>query len=264
MELRKVKIGEVQIPEVRVTARFNDEIWEQFQSSLKTTGQVTPIIVYETKEGLVLCDGLHRLIESKNSGETEIFAAILPGDMADVMTKNIMLDHLRGKTPVSEMIGVIKFLWKELDLDSERIAEKTGLSRDYIEKLQKISELTPFCLEQIDQERIGVGHASALTKIKDPIRQETVCNQLLMYHWTIRELEDFIRQVEQLVPEPSTETPSEEPQGPRMIQCNFCRQLYELSQIANPNTCVGCAGILHASISQAEREYREEQSAAKE
>ena len=76
MELRKVKIDEIKIPEPRVTARFTPEIWEQFQGSMKATGQLTPILVYDTKDGLFLCDVLHRLIEAKANGETEIFAKL--------------------------------------------------------------------------------------------------------------------------------------------------------------------------------------------
>ncbi|MBA7648701.1 hypothetical protein ES703_56489 [subsurface metagenome] len=119
---------------------------------------------------LVLCDGLHRLVEAKDNGSEYIMAAVLTGDMADVLTKNIFLDHLRGKTPPSEMVTVIEVLWKELDLDSEKIAERTGLTRDYVEKLQKLSKLTPLIRGALDEGRIGVGHASALTKIQDPAR----------------------------------------------------------------------------------------------
>jgi len=264
MELRKVKIDDIKVPEVRVTARFSQEIYDQFLQSLKTTGQITPIILYETKEGLVLCDGLHRMIESKNNGETEIYAAVLPGDEADVLTKNIMLDHARGKTPVSEMINVIKYLWKSLDLDSEKIAEKSGLTRDYVEKLQRIAELTPFSLEQLDQERIGVGAAFELTRIRDQVRQETVCNQFLLYHWTIKELHDYITEVEAMIAEIPEVVEGEELRPPPRVRCHFCRGEYELGQIANPNVCTSCAGVLYATIAEAERQVREEQSAAKE
>lgn len=259
MRLERVKIDDIKVPEVRVTARFSQEIYDQFLQSLKTTGQITPIIVYETKDGLVLCDGLHRMMESRNNGETEIYAAILPGDEADVLTKNILLDHARGKTPVSEMINVIKYLWKELDLDSEKIAEKSGLTRDYVEKLQMISELTPFCLEQVDQERIGVGAASELTRLKDPVSQETVCNQLLLYHWTIKDLHDYITDVLSIVTETPGEKEPEEAKAPPMIRCQFCHAEYPIAQIANPNTCTSCAGVLYATIAEAERQFKAEQ-----
>ncbi|MBA7601975.1 hypothetical protein ES703_09060 [subsurface metagenome] len=258
MKLRRVKIDDVKVPETRVTARFDPELWEQFQHSMKETGAIAPIIVYQVEEELVLCDGLHRLVEAKNNGDNTIMAAIIPGDMGDVLTKNIFLDHLRGKTPVSEMVSVIETLWKELGLDSEKIAEKTGLTRDYVEKLQKLSELTPLIREVLDQGKIGVGHAFALTKIEDPARQEMVFNQWLLYHWPIREFEDYIKSILEIVEEAvPPETPPEE-RPPVKIRCKFCGELHDVAQISNPATCVVCSGIMFGAVAAARAEAAEE------
>jgi len=258
MKLLSVKIDDVKVPETRVTARFDPELWEQFQASMKETGQIAPIIVYEVEGELVLCDGLHRLVEAKNNGSQYIMAAVIPGDMADVLTKNIFLDHLRGKTPVSEMVKVIEVLWKELDLDSEKIVERTHLTRDYVEKLQKLSQLTPLIRGALDEGRIGVGHASALTKIKDPARQEMVYHQWLLYHWPIAELEAYIREVEELVEEPPP-GPTEPVERPAIkLQCKFCGELYDPAQVSNPTTCVVCSGIMYQAIAAARQETPEE------
>ena len=244
MQLRSVKIDEVKVPETRVTARFDPELWEQFQASMKETGAIAPIIVYEVEGELVLCDGLHRLVEAKNNGSQYIMAAVIQGDMADVMTKNIFLDHLRGKTPVSEMVKVIEVLWKELDLDSDKIAERTGLTRDYVEKLQKLSRLTPLIREALDAGRIGIGHAFALTKIQDPARQEMVYHQWALYRWSIPELEEYIRSVEELVEEPPPGPPEQGERPPIKLRCRFCGGEFDPAQVSNPTTCVVCSGIM--------------------
>jgi len=258
MKLQSVKIDDVKVPETRVTARFDPELWEQFQNSMKETGQVAPIILYQVEGELVLCDGLHRLVEAKNNGSEYIMAAIVPGDMADVLTKNIFLDHLRGKTPPSEMVKVIEVLWQELHLDSETISARTGLTRDYVERLQRISQLTPLIREALDEGRIGVGHASALTKIKDPARQEMVYHQWLLYHWPVKELEDYIREVEELVepPPPGPAEPVERP--PIKLQCKFCGGYYDPGQVSNPTTCVICSGIMFQALAAARAETAKE------
>ena len=65
MKLKKVDPGTIKVPEVRVTAQFDDELLTQFKDSLDAIGQIAPIIVYQVGEELVLCDGLHRLDEAK-------------------------------------------------------------------------------------------------------------------------------------------------------------------------------------------------------
>ena len=193
MKLARVKPERIKVPETRVTARFDPEMWEMFQSSVQEVGVVAPIICCQVDDELVLVDGLHRLAEAVRTKAPSIEVAVMPGTMVDVLTKNLFLDHMRGKTPVSDMVPVIAELWKEFNLDSEQIAAKTGMSRDYVEKLQVISELTPAARESLDQGRIGVGHAFALTKIKDPVRQETVLRQQELYKWTVKELEGHIK-----------------------------------------------------------------------
>ncbi len=261
MKLRKVDPKSIKVPEVRVTARFDPEIEEQFKASMKGMGQVAPVLCCQVGEELVLVDGLHRLQEAIANGVRVVDVAVVEGDMVDVLTKNIFVDHLRGKTPPSEMVTVIEALTKEYGMDSEKIAARTGLSRDYVEKLQSIAELTPFCRAALDEGRINVGQAQALTRLKDPAKQETVLSQCLMYHWPTKELNAYITDVLVLIPQETEPGPVQEPLPPPKLRCAFCRGEYELGQIANPNVCAECAGVMFASIAEAKRQIEAEKRA---
>jgi ParB-like chromosome segregation protein Spo0J len=257
MELRQVKPDDIKVPEVRVNARFDEEGWEQFKSSIKGVGVIAPIICIEVDGELVLVDGLHRLVEAQKNGDKEVNVAIIPGDEIDVYTKNILIDHTRGTTPVSEMVNVIEFLTQEKKLDSETIAAKTGLTRDYVEKLQRLSELTPACRASLDEGKIRVGQAYELVRLADPITQETVLHQLETYRWKVPELKKFIDDVlamqQQEMPPPSPGTPP----PVYMFECAFCHDKVPIAQIANPNICVSCAGVLHGAIVAAKAETAE-------
>jgi len=257
MKLKKFKPEEIMVPEVRVTARFDEETYAQFKRSIAEAGQVAPIICVLVNGQPVLVDGLHRLKEALTNKQPLIDVVIMEGDMVDVLTRNIYLDHLRGKTPPSEMVTVIEALTKEYGLDSEKIAERTGLSRDYIEKLQAISQLTPLIRAALDDERIRVGHAYALTRIKDPVTQETVFFQQQMYHWNIKELEVYITDLLNFKP-PEAKGPAE-PVPPIMVKCAYCGEEHDprSGDIANPNTCKNCAGILFRAMAQARAEEAE-------
>lgn len=254
MKLQKLKVNQIEVPEVRVTSRFDPEKLEQFKAAMDVGDELDPILVFDVDGKFVLCDGLHRLVEAQENRQDEITCVVVTGEMVDVLTKNIVLDHLRGKHPVSEMIQVIKALTGEFSLDSEQIAEKTGMSRDYVEKLQRISELTPWCLEALDQERIGVGHAEALTKLTDPIQQETVLHQQLLYRWTIPQLKEYIKEIIRLSQPSEPGTGDNEPPPPPKIKCYFCGEEHEIAQIANPNCCIECSGILISAIAFARQE----------
>lgn len=261
MRHRQVSPDKIRVPEVRVTARFDEETWQQFQHSIEEVGAVAPIICCEVDGELVLVDGLHRLVEAKRTGRTPVDVMIIPGDMIDVLTKNIFLDHLRGKTPVSEMVKVIETLFVEYGLGVDEIAAKTGMTRDYVERLLKISELTPYCREALDQERIKVGHAIELARIKDPVRQETVLGQLELYHWPVKELHEYIDSLEAILAQPPTPPGGGAPPPPIKIKCFYCREDKDPTELAFPPTCRDCSAMMIQAIAQARREFEQDQAA---
>lgn len=261
MKLKKVDPGKIQVPELRVTARFDPETWAQFQASMTEVGAIAPIICCEVDDQLVLVDGLHRLIEAQRLGNPTIDVAVITGDMVDVLTKNIFLDHLRGKTPVSEMVKVIEALKKEYGLGIEEIVTRTGMTQEYVEKLIKISELTPYCREALDQERIKIGHAVELTRIKDPVRQETVLGQMELYHWPVKELHEYIDSLEAILSRPPEPPAGGAPPEPIKIKCFYCRDDKDPSELAFPPTCRDCSAIMIQAMAQGRREYEAELAA---
>ncbi len=79
MKLIKVKPQLIKIPELRVRARFDQEIWEQFQNSIKEAGIISPVIVCQIEEELVLVDGEHRLVEAIAQGlpTVDLYVSVL-------------------------------------------------------------------------------------------------------------------------------------------------------------------------------------------
>jgi len=245
MKLRKIDPHSIKIPEVRVTAQFDEELYQQFKDSIAAVGSITPPICYEVKGELVLCDGLHRLQEAIASGDSTIPVVVIPGDMVDVLTKNIFLDHLRGKTPVSQMVNVIKTLSKEYGLDSDQIKEKTGLTRDYIEKLIRISEASPVILGVLDQGVIGVGHAFELSRLPYPIQQEEILARHQVWRFTVKELHDQIDAVLKemdLLKQAPPLTPPGEPPKPPQYACEGCHQTVEPRYLRPVMLCPNCFG----------------------
>ena len=245
MKLRKVDPKTIQVPEVRVTAQFDEELYEQFKESIKAVGQITPPIVYQVGEDLVLCDGLHRLQEAIRNEEHSVDVVVIPGDMVDVLTKNIFLDHLRGKTPVSHMVRVIQKLYEEFNLDPDQIKEKTGLTRDYIERLIKISRASPEVLKALDQGIIGVGHAFELSRLPYPIQQDEVLAKHQVWRFTVKELKEqvdgVLQQMELMGKEPPPGPPTE-PRKPPQYACEGCKEIIHPRFLRPVLLCPECFG----------------------
>jgi ParB-like chromosome segregation protein Spo0J len=245
VKLKHVDPRAIEVPAIRVTAQFEDEQLKQFQESIKAVGQIAPIIVYEVGEKLVLCDGWHRLEEAKKEGRTLIDAIVIPGDEVDVLTKNIFLDHLRGKTPVSQMVRAIGALYQDYGLDVDKIKEKTGLTRDYIEKLIRISTASPEVSEALDQGAIGVGVAYELSRLPLPLQQEEVLAKSTVYRLTaktVKELVDAVLEQMSILDKQAPLPPPTEPPTPRKYYCEGCKGEVEPRYLRPVMVCPNCFG----------------------
>jgi len=260
VKLVRVKPGQVKVPELRVRARFDQEILTQFQNSIREAGIIAPIIVCQVGEDLVLVDGAHRLEEAITNGIPVVDAAVFEGTMVDVLTKNLFLDHMRGKTPVSEMVKLIGALYTEYKLDPDQIKEKTGLTRDYIEKLVKISQASPSVQLALDEGVIGVGHAFELCRLPYAIQQEEIIAKHQVWRFSVKELHEQIDQVLHAIKELAAEPPSIAGSGTRpapVYHCEGCKDEVEPRYLRPVMLCPDCFGVVW-KLAQVKEKPKEE------
>ena len=245
MKLRRVNPTAIKVPEVRVKAQFDEELLKQFQDSIKAVGQISPIICFEVEEELVLCDGEHRLQEALNSGKKEIDTIVIPGDMVDVLTRNIFLDHLRGKTSVSQMVKVIKTLGEDYGLDPDQIAERTFKNREYVEKLLKIGRASSVVQDALDQGWIGVGVAFEISRLPYAIQQEEIIAKQRVYGFTVpdtKALIDKTLQEMQLMAEAGPPQAVTTPRPVATYHCEGCKGEVEPRYLRPVMLCPNCFG----------------------
>jgi predicted RNA-binding Zn-ribbon protein involved in translation (DUF1610 family) len=230
-----------------VTARFDEETRQLLRDSIKEIGIISPVLVQLIGEDLVLVDGLHRLQDSIAAGDAPIDVAVLEGDMADLLCRNLFLDHARGKTPVSEMVQVIGLLYTEHHLDPDKIKERTGLSRDYIERLIKISTASPAVQDALDQGVIGVGHAYEIARLPYAIQQDELIGKHQVYRFSVRDLHDQIdavlREMENLKAAPPP-APTGAQRPPPTYHCEGCKSEIEPRYLRPVMVCPECFGEL--------------------
>ncbi len=263
MKLRRVDPSKIRIPETRVTARMDEETTEAFRASVETVGIDEPIKCYEVDGELWLSDGKHRLAEALRLKMPLVDITVRPGTMVDVLCNNLMSGHLRGKHPVTEMVKSIGELYTVHKVGIDEIVKRTGLTQAYVEKLIKLSQLTPLILAGLDEGLIGVGQASALTRIADPVTQESVYHTVKQYRFRGKELDGFIddvlKQQSAQLPAPGLAVVA----APVLVRCEYCGAEGRPGEIANPNTCAACSLAMRQSIAMARVELEREAAAQK-
>jgi ParB family chromosome partitioning protein len=244
MKTKKVPISEISVPETRVTAVYDEELKSMLKETMAAMGMLQPIVVVQTPEGYRLVDGLHRLQEKQAAGEASVDAVVYEGEEKDSLLMNLVLNRTRGKTKASEMVQVIGALYEEYQMDPDAIKEKTGFSRDYIEKLIKISQAQPSVQELLDQEIIGVGAAFEISRLPAPEQQDQVCAQTQIWRYTVKELKELVDETLKMMERP----PGEPPPPPAAVvikyHCEGCRKEMEPRYLKPVMLCPDCFGVV--------------------
>lgn len=245
MKLVKIKPSKIKVPELRVTAKFDEETRQVLRDSIKEVGIIAPIIVQEIDGEIVLVDGLHRIEDAIASGDGPVDVAILDGDMVDLLCRNLFLDHARGKTPISDMVKVIGGLATEYGVDPDEIKKRTGLNRDYIERLIKISKAAPAVQEALDDGIIGVGIAFELSRLPYPAQQEEIIAKQQVYRFAVKDIKDLVdntlREMKLLAEKP-TEAPEPADRPAPVYHCEGCQEEIEARHLRAAMVCPNCFG----------------------
>lgn len=229
---KQLQCGEIAIPSVRITAVYDEELTEMLHDSLNAAGQIVPIIVVETDDGLALVDGKHRLEEAIARGDNTIDSIVIPGDSITTLTYNLLTNNLRGKVKASEMVKVIGELTETHGLDSDEIARRTGLTRNYIERLWKIAEAAPSVRAALDDGLIGVGVAFEVSRLPHVEQQDDVMSTVYMYHMGTKQAQEFVNDILRRMQAAPEQPVKQEPQPPAPPACEVC------GDISPPNLLV--------------------------
>jgi len=233
----------VEVPTDRVTAYYDEEKLSLLKESLKTAGTIQPPVVVKTEGGFIVVDGLHRIQEARERGESVMDMVIYEGSPADAMVMNLVLNNLRGKTKASEMAKVIGKLFDEEDMPIEDMVKRTGYPRDYIERLIKVSRASPTVVEALDQETIGVGQAYEISRLPTVEIQEEFVATAQVYGTTIKALKEqvdaILDEVEKIKRQPPQQQEAKERQ-PLLVNCAVCQTLGKMSELKAVFLCPEC------------------------
>jgi ParB/RepB/Spo0J family partition protein len=137
----------------------------ELADSLKTSGQLTPILVRPHLAGrLELAAGHRRYRAAKLAGLTELLAIIRPMDQKtfmEVLTiENLQRDDLR---PLEEARGFAD-LQKHAGYDVAKIAVRIGRSTSYVYDRLALLDLIPDAKQLLEDGRIEAGHAILIAR----------------------------------------------------------------------------------------------------
>lgn len=128
MELIKLAIEEIILPEKMIRSCYSDQSMLDLANSIEEVGILQPIVVMEANEKYLLVAGARRVEACKRLGQKYIPAVILSGDLSVrqmQIVENIQREQLN---PVDRAVA-IKLLMEEDKLTKTEVSRRIGVPR---------------------------------------------------------------------------------------------------------------------------------------
>jgi len=253
MRFRHLKPAEILVPEVRVTSIWTEEEYGDFVATIGEDGIQQPLKCILDEGTFWLVDGLHRLDEAKRQGIEKIPVVYKEGKLVDALVENLTSNRLRGKTPASDEVKLIRHLRDEYHMEPWQIAEKTGLPRARIEQRLQVASAAPEVLSCLEFDQIPLGVAFHLSRLPNQSGQIALLARLLQATppATVKEVEEIIDHALEI--QASLAKPQEKPNIEiplKTISCHLCGERYEAQDMRGINTCATCHGLARDYIQQ--------------
>lgn len=245
MQVQDIDIAKIVVPEVRITASYDEELAGNLRDSLAHVGQIEPITVVTEGESYVLVDGLHRTQEAKARGDTTIPAVVREGTAREALLLNLAMSHNKGKTPPGEILAVIKELLEKESMDSDEISRAVGMSRDQVERFWRIAESSPLLQMALQEGTVSLGAAYQISRLPRFEQQEEVLAVQVLYKRPIAALKVLVDETLKVMENPPEVLAPVEVPPPPPPTCGGCQRETESRHLAAVPLCPTCYGQVY-------------------
>lgn len=175
---------------------FDDESLSELSESIKELGVIQPITVRLLDNGnYQLISGERRLRASKLAGLKMIPAYVRSADDQGMLEMALVENIQREDLNAIEVAISYQRLMDECKLTQENLSQRVGKKRSTVANYTRLLNLPAKIQLGIRDEKISMGHARALLSIKENETQLMVYDQILKYDFSVRRVEDIIREL---------------------------------------------------------------------
>jgi len=172
---------------------FDEETLAELTTSISQMGVLQPILVRRVDDGYELIAGERRWRAAQRAGLSVIPAVVrVADDVASVEQALVENLHRQDLTALEEA-AAYQQLVDEFSLTHDQISARVGKSRSAITNSLRLLGLPPAVQHLLADGQLSAGHARALLGTPDRARQESLARDAAAGGWTVRMVEEAVR-----------------------------------------------------------------------
>lgn len=193
--IHQVPLEKIQIPDERITSVTPSGIVRELKDSIAEKGILQPLQLIQTKDQLILTDGLHRLKAAFDLGMKTVPCIIRKGTDEVQLIENLILNRQRGKSdPVGEGI-VLRALVRDHGMTVGQACRAVQVSHTWGKKLYDIVSLSPEIREMISHRLLPVGSAAHLIALENPEKQLEVATDAVKWNYSVEQTKHRVKEL---------------------------------------------------------------------
>lgn len=206
--LKFIPVDAIHIPPFLPTRELiSHERLSEIRESIKKHGLKYPIKVRRfNSSDYELIDGYLRLKSVQQLGWKGILAEIKDASDQEVIVESIVTNKYRAEEDPITIAKKCDVLINAYGWTQEKLAEETGLSREYVANATRLLKLPKQIQREIASNKIGFRHALTLLTVNNVDLQLQLAKEVVEEGSTISELE---HRIEELQPKPVAPSPLE-------------------------------------------------------
>jgi len=172
---------------------FDETALVELAESIRMNGVLQPVIVKKVADGYMLVTGERRCKASRIAGFQTV-PAIVRDYNNQYLAELALLENIqREDLTIVEEARAYQNAIESLALTHLELSQKIGKSRSYVSNTLGILSLPENVLEEINQGNISMGHARALSKLKDVSRIKTIAKMVVDHQLSVRDIETIVK-----------------------------------------------------------------------
>lgn len=196
--LAEIPIASIEPNPHQPRVHFDEDALADLAASIAEIGVLQPILVRpRASGGYELIAGERRWRAAQRAGLATIPAVVRSIDeLASVEQALVENLHRKDLTALEEA-SAYQQLIEDFGFTHERIAQRVGKSRVAVSNTLRLLQLPPSIQHLLADDQLTAGHARALLGTSDRGYQEHIARRAAAEHWTVRAVEQAIRDREQ-------------------------------------------------------------------
>lgn len=201
---------------------FEEEKLLELAESIKSVGIIQPLTVRKMEDGTYqLISGERRLRAAKLAGLKTVPAFIRDASETELLQMALIENIQREDLNAIDIALSLEKLIEEYQLTQEQLSEKIGKNRATIANYLRLLKLPIEVQAAIKEGKITMGHARALINLPDEKLQLEITQKILEKGLSVRQVEEWVRKIQQSSPEGKKVTYQPIPSSLEKIQQKF-------------------------------------------